>query len=120
MKKLLLAVLCAGLFFACGNKKQAEAEPIVDTPACQQAMVVDDTIAQDEPAAEPQEPVAQANPAKKTNPNKKATNNNSGMTTTNKPQTVENHAQQAGNRIANAPKNEDNGNSMVNPNKKKR
>ena len=52
MKKVLLAVLCAGLFFACGNKKQAEQpETLIDTPVAQQPMV--------EPEQQVAEPVAQ-------------------------------------------------------------
>ena len=79
MKKVFLAVLCAGLFFACGNKKQAEQpETLVDTP------VVEQTVAEITEEAEPvaEEPVAEAAPAKKTaTPAKKTTNNNnSGMT----------------------------------------
>ena len=31
MKKVFLAVLCAGLFFACGNKKAQEPEALMDT-----------------------------------------------------------------------------------------
>ncbi len=60
MKKLFLAVLCAGLFFACGNKKQAEPEALMDTVPAQQEEVV-----QQEPE-EVAEPVAQTTPAKKT------------------------------------------------------
>jgi len=66
MKKVFLAVLCAGLFFACGNKKQAEPEALVDTVPAQQEEVVQQ---EPEEVAEPvaDEPVAQAAPAKKTN-----------------------------------------------------
>ncbi|MBR3557394.1 MAG: hypothetical protein IKN78_00770 [Bacteroidales bacterium] len=64
MKKVFLAVLCAGLFFACGNKKAQETEALMDTVP---AEVVAEPVAEEvvaEPVAE--EPVAQAAPAKKT------------------------------------------------------
>lgn len=64
MKKVFLAVLCAGLFFACGNKKQAEPEALVDTVPVEE-VVEEVTEVVEEPVAE--EPVAQAAPAKKTN-----------------------------------------------------
>ncbi|MBR4647372.1 MAG: hypothetical protein IKO75_09695 [Bacteroidales bacterium] len=64
MKKVFLAVLCAGLFFACGNKKQAEPEALVDSVPVEEVV---EEVAEvvEEPVAE--EPVAQAAPAKKTN-----------------------------------------------------
>lgn len=73
MKKILLAVLCAGLFFACGKKKQVEQpETLIDTPVAQQPTITQpDTIAA-EPVA--QEPVAQTTPAKKNNTTAKKNN----------------------------------------------
>ena len=64
MKKLFLVVLCAGLFFACGNKKQQEPEALMDTVPVEE--VIEDVAEEvvEEPVAE--EPVAQATPAKKT------------------------------------------------------
>ena len=53
MKKVFLAVLCAGLFFACGNKKAQEPEALMDTVPAQQEEVV-----QQEPE-EVAEPVAE-------------------------------------------------------------
>jgi len=101
MKKVFLAVLCAGLFFACGNKKQQEPEALMDTVPVEE--VIEDVAEEvvEEPVAE--EPVAQAAPAKKTTTNKKTTNNNnnSGFTTTNENTSVKEHAEGAANRIAN-------------------
>lgn len=102
MKKLFLVVLCAGLFFACGNKKQQEPEALMDTVPVEE--VIEDVAEEvvEEPVAE--EPVAQATPAKKTNTtSKKTTNNNSGMTAgkTNETPTVQEHAQSAANKVAN-------------------
>ena len=123
MKKVFLAVLCAGLFFACGNKKQAEQpETLVDTP------VVEQTVAEITEEAEPvaEEPVAEAAPAKKTaTPAKKTTNNNSGMTAgkTNEAPTVEQHAKDAANRVANKAIDKaetESTNAIVNSGKKKR
>lgn len=74
MKKLFLAVLCAGLFFACGNKKQAEPETLIDTPACEQMVEETPAVEEQEPVAEVQEPAKQAAPAKKATPAKKTTN----------------------------------------------
>ena len=101
MKKVFLAVLCAGLFFACGNKKQQEPETLVDTPACQAMVEETPAVEEQEPVAEIQEPAPA--PAKKTNNNKKTTNNdnNSGFTTTNENTSVKEHAEGAANRIAN-------------------
>ena len=103
MKKLFLALLCAGLFFACGNKKDqantlkdstdvANIEAPVDSSVCDQA----------EPACEQQEAVAET-PSKKTNTTPSKKTNNSGMTSTknNETQSVKQHAESAGNRIAN-------------------
>lgn len=105
MKKLFLAALCAGLFFACGNKKQAEQpETLIDTPVAQQPMVEPEQQVA-EPVAD--EPVAQTTPAKKQNttttnakPNK--TNAETGMSAKKEgTQSVKEHAEEAGNRIAN-------------------
>lgn len=100
MKKVFLAVLCAGLFFACGNKKQAEPEALVDTVPVEEVIqdVAEEVV--EEPVAE--EPVAQATPAKKNNTTPKK-NNNSGMAAakTNEAPTVQEHAQSAANRVAN-------------------
>jgi hypothetical protein len=72
MKKLFLAALCAGLFFACGNKKQAEQpETLIDTPVAQQPMVEPEQQVA-EPVAD--EPVAQTTPAKKNNTTAKKNN----------------------------------------------
>ena len=72
MKKLFLAALCAGLFFACGNKKQAEQpETLIDTPVSQQPMVEPEQQVA-EPVAD--EPVAQTTPAKKNNTTAKKNN----------------------------------------------
>ena len=119
MKKVFLAVLCAGLFFACGNKKQAEQpETLVDTP------VVEQTVAEITEEAEPvaEEPVAEAAPA---TPAKKTTNNNSGMTAgkTNEAPSVEDHAKSAANKVANTAidkAEKETTNAIVNSGKKKR
>jgi hypothetical protein len=124
MKKLFLAVLCAGLFFACGNKKQAEPETLVDTPACQEMVEDTPAIEEQEPVAEVQEPAPA--PAKKTTTTtKKTTNNNSGMTAgkTNEAPSVQEHAQGAANRVANKAidkAEQDATNTIVNSGKKKR
>ena len=118
MKKVFLAVLCAGLFFACGNKKQAEPEALVDTVP----VVVEEPVAE-EPVAE--EPVAQAAPAKKPAATPKKNNNNTGITAgkTNEAPTVKEHAESAANRIANKAIDKaetETTNAIVNSGKKKR
>ena len=123
MKKLFLAVLCAGLFFACGNKKQAEPETLVDTPACQEMVEETPAVEEQEPVAEVQEPAAA--PAKKTTTTTKKNNNNSGMTAgkTNEAPTVKEHAQSAANKVANTAidkAEQDATNTIVNSGKKKR
>ena len=122
MKKVFLAVLCAGLFFACGNKKQAEPEVLMDTVPVEEVIqdVAEEVV--DEPVAE--EPVAQATPAKKNNTTPKK-NNNSGMTAakTNEAPTVQEHAQSAANRVANKAIDKaetEATNTIVNSGKKKR
>jgi hypothetical protein len=125
MKKVLLAVLCAGLFFACGKKKAQEPETLVDTVPAQE--VVQEEPAVEEPVAE--EPVAQAAPAapaKKATTAKKTTNANTGMTAAKKEETapsVEDHAKSAANRVANKAidkAEQDATNTIVNSGKKKR
>ena len=123
MKKVLLAVLCAGLFFACGKKKAQEPETLIDTVPAQE--VVQEEPAVEEPVAE--EPVAQAAPAKKatTAPAKK-TNPNTGMTAAKKEDkapTVKEHAESAANKVANKAidkAEQDATNTIVNSGKKKR
>ena len=121
MKKVFLAVLCAGLFFACGNKKQAEPEALVDTVPVEE-VVEEVTEVVEEPVAE--EPVAQT-PAKKTTTTAKKNNNNTGMTAakTNEAPTVQDHAQCAANRVANKAIDKaetETTNAIVNTGKKKR
>ena len=101
MKKVLLAVLCAGLFFACGKKKQVEqTEPVVDTTVVEEVIEEAEEVVADVVAEEPE--VAQT-PAKKTNTASAKKTNNSGMTATktNETQSVKEHAESAGNRVAN-------------------
>ena len=82
MKKLFLALLCAGLFFACGNKKTAE-EPAIDSTACQEVVEEPEVVAEPEVAEAPvQETQQTTTPAKK--------------------QTVKQHAQSAAENVANA------------------
>ena len=100
MKKVFLAVLCAGLFFACGNKKQAEPEVLMDTVPVEEVIedVAEEVV---EPVAE--EPVAQATSAKKNNTTTPKKNNSSTPTVskTNEAPSVQEHAQSAANRVAN-------------------
>ena len=123
MKKVFLALLCAGLFFACGKKKaQEQPEALIDTPVVEE--VIQDVVEEvEEPVAE--EPVAQTTPAKKTTKPAKKTNNNSGMSAskTNESPTVKEHAESAANKIANTAidKGEKEATStIVNSGKKKR
>lgn len=101
MKKVFLALLCAGLFFACGNKKE-QATTLADSNNVATIEAPVDTLVEEEPAAEPQEAVAET-PSKKTNTTPSKKTNNSGMTSTknNETQSVKEHAESAGNRIAN-------------------
>ena len=123
MKKVFLAVLCAGLFFACGNKKQAEPETLIDTPVVSDVIEAVDTVVED--VAQVVEPEA---PAKKTttNTNAKKTNPNTGMTAAKKSTeapTVQEHAQSAANRVANKAIDKaesETTNAIVNSGKKKR
>ena len=122
MKKVFLALLCAGLFFACGNKKAQEPEALVDTLPVEE--VIEDVVEEvEEPVAE--EPVAQTTPAKKTTTTAKKNTNNSGMSVskTNESPTVKEHAESAANKIANTAidKGEKEATStIVNSGKKKR
>ena len=101
MKKVFLAVLCAGLFFACGKKKaQEQPEALIDTPVVSE--VVQEV--EEEVDAVVEEPEVAQTPAKKNNtPTPAKKTNNSGMTSTknNETQSVKEHAESAGNRIAN-------------------
>ena len=102
MKKVFLAVLCAGLFFACGNKKAQEPEALMDTVPAQQEEVVQQ---EPEEVAEPiaEEPVAQTTPAKKTTttPKKNTSSSTPTVSKTNEAPSVQEHAQSAANRVAN-------------------
>ena len=102
MKKVFLAVLCAGLFFACGNKKAQEPEALVDTLPVEE--VIEDVVEEvEEPVAE--EPVAQTTPAKKTTTTKK--NNTpskaeqAGIQKVDDNSTVKKHAENAATNVAN-------------------
>ena len=122
MKKVFLAVLCAGLFFACGNKKAQEPEALVDTLPVEE--VIED-VAEEVEEVVAEEPVAQATPAKKTNTTAKQNTGNTGMTTTktNEAPTVQEHAQSAANRVANKAIDKaetETTNAIVNSGKKKR
>ena len=102
MKKEFLAVLCAGLFFACGNKKAQEPEALMDTvPAQQEEVVQQEPEEVAEPVAE--EPVAQTTPAKKTTttPKKNTSSSTPTVSKTNEAPSVQEHAQSAANRVAN-------------------
>ena len=123
MKKVFLAVLCAGLFFACGNKKAQEPEAMMDTvPAQQEEVVQQEPEEVAEPVAE--EPVAQTTPAKKTTTTAKKNTNNGGMTEAKTTETsVEDHAKAAAGRVANKAIDKaetEATNSIVNSGKKKR
>lgn len=121
MKKVFLAVLCAGLFFACGNKKAQEPEALMDTVPTEE--VIEEPVAEEveEPVAE--EPVAQTTTNKKTTTTTTTKKNNATMTSTKETQSVEDHAKQAANRVANKAIDKaetDATNTMVNSGKKKR
>lgn len=90
MKKLFLAVLCAGLFVACGNKNKQVEEPAVDTVAVEQIVeepVVEEPVVAEEPAPE----AKTSTPAKKNN-----------TTTTKTNTTVSEHAKKTGEAVGNA------------------
>ena len=128
MKKVFLAVLCAGLFFACGNKKAQEPEALMDTVPVEEVVeeVAEEVV--EEPVAE--EPVAQTTPAKKTttttkknDPKPNKTNTTTGMSANKEgTQSVKEHAESAGNRIANKAidKAETETTNTINSGKKKR
>ena len=124
MKKLFLAVLCAGLFFACGNKKQAEPETLVDTPACQEMVEETPAVEEQEPVAEVQEPAAA--PAKKTTTTTKKAPTKAeqqGIQKVGDNTTVKKHAENAATNVANTAidkAEKDATNSIVNSGKKKR
>ena len=125
MKKVFLAVLCAGLFFACGNKKAQEPEALVDTVPVEE--VIEDVAEEvvEEPVAE--EPVAQATPAKKTNTAKKTSTPTKaeqvGIQKVDNNSTVKQHAEKAATNVANTAidkAEKEATNSIVNTGKKKR
>jgi len=123
MKKVLLAVLCAGLFFACGKKKQVEQpETLIDTPVVEQVIEEAEEVVEEAVA---EEPVAQTTPAKKTTTTTKK-NNNTGMTAAKENETVNSvkeHAESAAGRVANKAIDKAEGeatNTIVNSGKKKR
>lgn len=90
MKKLFLAVLCAGLFVACGNKNKQVEEPAVDTVAVEQ--IVEEPVVEEPVVAEEPAPAAKTStPAKKNN-----------TTTTKTNTTVSEHAKKTGEAVGNA------------------
>ena len=95
MKKVFLALLCAGLFVACGNKnKVVEEQPAVDSVVVEEIVeepVVEEPVVAEEPAPAP---------AKATTNKKNNTTTNKTNTTTN--QTVGEHAKKTGENIGNA------------------
>jgi hypothetical protein len=95
MKKVFLALLCAGLFVACGNKnKVVEEQPAVDSVVVEEIVeepVVEEPVVAEEPAP---------TPAKATTNKKNNTTTNKTNTTTN--QTVGEHAKKTGENIGNA------------------
>ena len=91
MKKLFLAVLCAGLFVACGNKNKQVEEPAVDTVSVELA----EEIVEEEPAV-----VEEPAPAPKATTT--ASKKNNTTTTTTKTETVGEHAKKTGEAIGNA------------------
>ena len=124
MKKVFLAVLCAGLFFACGNKKAQEPETLMDTVPAEE-VVEEVTEAVEEPAAE--EPVAQTTPAKKTTTTKKTTPptkaEQQGIQKVDDNSSVKKHAENAATNVANTAidkAEKDATNTIVNSGKKKR
>ena len=89
MKKVFLALLCAGLFVACGNKNKVVEEPAVDSVVVEE--IVEEPVVAEEPAPAP----AKATTTKKNN-NKPAT------TTKTEDQTLKEHAKQTGTAVGNA------------------
>ncbi len=124
MKKVLLAVLCAGLFFACGNKKQAEPEALMDTtPACEE--VVEAPVEEVAPVEEAAPVAEKTTPAKKTTTAKKNTSS-TGYTAAKKnaaEPTLKEQAEGAANRVAGKAiekAEKDATNTIVNSGKKQR
>lgn len=95
MKKVFLALLCAGLFVACGNKKTAEPEAVVDTVATE---VVEEAPVVEEPVAEEPAQETKAAPAKKTTTTKKPAQ----KTESTAPESTKKHLESAAERVANA------------------
>ncbi|MBP5497000.1 MAG: hypothetical protein J6X98_07510 [Bacteroidales bacterium] len=126
MKKVFLAVLCAGLFFACGNKKAQEPEALMDTVPVEEVVeeVAEEVV--EEPVAE--EPVAQTTPAKKTTTTTKKNNTPSkaeqaGIQKVDENSTVKKHAENAATNVANTAidkAEKETTNAIVNSGKKKR
>ena len=125
MKKVFLAVLCAGLFFACGNKKAQEPETLIDTTTPEMTVLQEpDTQVVAEPE---QEPVAQTTTqAKKTTKPAQKTPTKAeqaGIQKVNENQTVKQHAEKAATNVANTAidkAEKDATNTIVNSGKKKR
>ena len=117
MKKVFLALLCAGLFVACGNKNKVVEEPAVDSVVVEEIAeepVVEEPVVAEEPAPAP---------AKTTTNKKNNTTTNKTNTTTN--QTVGEHAKKTGENIGNAALNKVETEAVkeinnATPNKKKR
>ena len=126
MKKVFLAVLCAGLFFACGKKKAQEPEALMDTVPVEEVVeeVAEEVV--EEPVAE--EPVAQTTPAKKTTTTAKKTTTptkaeQQGIQKVDDNSTVKKHAENAATNVANTAidkAEKEATNSIVNSGKKKR
>jgi hypothetical protein len=123
MKKVFLAVLCAGLFFACGNKKAQEPEALVDTLPVEE--VIED-VAEEVEEVVAEEPVAQATPAKKTTTTAKKTTNAPQPNTIQKVDnntSVKERAEKAATNVANTAidkAEKETTNAIVNTGKKKR
>lgn len=125
MKKVLLAVLCTGLIFACCNRKKAEPQPVVATDTTVAEVIQEPTEPEvvEAPVEEPAQPAA---PAKKNTTTAKKNTSSTGMTASKKTDaapTVEEHAKNAANRVANKAidkAEEDATTTIVNSGKKKR
>lgn len=91
MKKIFLALLCAGLFVACGNKNK-EVEQVADTIPAQE--VVEEPVVEEPEVAEA--PAEQPQPAAKPAAKKPAAK------TEEPKQTLGAHAKQAGENIGHA------------------
>jgi len=94
-EKVFLALLCAGLFVACGNKNKVVEEPAVDSVVVEEIVeepVVEEPVVAEEPAPAP---------AKTTTTTKK-NNNKPATTTKTEDQSLKDHAKQTGNNIGNA------------------